>query len=45
MLDLDKVYTGSCTELMKQIDDNSIDCVISDVPYKISAGGGNNSRR
>ena len=30
---------GDALELMKQIPDNSIDCVVTDCPYRIVAGG------
>ena len=33
MLELNKVYCGDCLELMKDIPDGSIDCVITDPPY------------
>lgn len=33
MLELDKIYNMDCIEGMKQIDDNSIDAVITDPPY------------
>lgn len=39
MIDINKIYNADCLELMKQIPDNSIDCIFSDVPYKVSQGG------
>lgn len=30
---------GDCLEVMKMLADNSIDCVVTDCPYKIIAGG------
>ena len=33
MIELDKIYLGDCLELMKEIPDNSIDCIICDLPY------------
>ena len=33
MLELNKIYHGDCMELMKEIPDESIDCVIVDPPY------------
>jgi len=35
MLELNKVYQGDCLEVMKDIPDKSIDCVITDPPYGI----------
>lgn len=32
-MDLDKIYLGDCLELMKEIPDKSIDCIICDLPY------------
>ena len=37
MLELDKIYNMDCLEGMKQIDDNSIDCIITDPPYFLPA--------
>jgi modification methylase len=35
MLELNKIYQGDCLEVMKQIDDNSIDLVITSPPYNM----------
>ena len=35
MLELNKIYNMDCIEGMKQLDDNSIDCIISDPPYNV----------
>lgn len=32
-MDIDNIYLGDCLELMKEIPDKSIDCVICDLPY------------
>ena len=32
-MDIDKIYLGDCLELMKEIPDESIDCIICDLPY------------
>ena len=32
-MEIDKVYLGDCLELMKEIPDKSIDCIICDLPY------------
>jgi len=37
MLELNKIYCGDCLELMKQIPDKSIDLVLTDPPYGITA--------
>ena len=39
MLKLNKIYNGDCLEVMKDIDDNSIDAVVTDPPYGISFMG------
>ena len=39
MLEINKIYCGDCLELMKQIPDGSIDCVITDPPYGINKEG------
>ena len=36
MLELDKIYNMDCLEGMKQIDDNSIDMILCDLPYGIT---------
>lgn len=33
MLEIDKIYLGDCLELMQDIPDKSIDCIICDLPY------------
>jgi len=35
MLELNKIYCGDCLDLMPEIDDKSIDLIISDTPYNI----------
>ena len=32
-MEIDKIYLGDCLELMKDIPDKSIDCIICDLPY------------
>ena len=36
-MEIDKVYLGDCLELMKEISDKSIDCIICDLPYGTTA--------
>jgi site-specific DNA-methyltransferase (adenine-specific) len=36
MLELNKIYQGDCLEVMKQIEDGSIDLIVTDPPYLIS---------
>ena len=36
-MDIDNIYLGDCIELIKSIDDKSIDMILSDIPYGISA--------
>jgi site-specific DNA-methyltransferase (adenine-specific) len=33
MLELNKIYLGDCLELMKEIEDGSIDLILTDLPY------------
>jgi len=37
MLELNKIHQGDCLELMKQIEDKSIDLILCDLPYGITA--------
>ena len=37
MLEINKIHQGDCLEIMKQIDDNSIDMVLCDLPYGMTA--------
>ena len=37
MLDKNKIYLGDCFELMKEIPDKSVDCILTDPPYGITA--------
>ena len=34
-MEIDKIYLGDCLELMKEIPDKSIDCIICDLPYEV----------
>jgi len=36
VLEINQIHHGDCLELMKEIPDNSIDCIITDPPYNIS---------
>ena len=33
MIEIDKIYLEDCLEGMKRIDDGSVDCIITDLPY------------
>lgn len=33
MLELNKIYLGDCLSVMKDIDDESIDMILCDLPY------------
>jgi DNA modification methylase len=35
MIELDKIYNEDCLEGMKRIDDATIDCIITDLPYGV----------
>ena len=37
MIELNTLHCGDCLELMKEIQDNSIDCIICDLPYGTTA--------
>jgi DNA modification methylase len=37
MIELNKIYQGDCLELMKQIGDKSIDLILCDLPYGVTA--------
>jgi len=41
MLELNKIHQGDCLEVMKDIDSESIDLVITDPPYKLTQKYGN----
>jgi DNA modification methylase len=34
-MEIDKIYQGDCLELIKQLPDKSIDCIICDPPYEV----------
>lgn len=38
-MQLNKIYSGDTRELVKQVEDESIDLIVSDIPYKIVQGG------
>lgn len=40
---LNKITLGDCYELIKDLPDNSVDCIYTDVPYLIQSGGGGSS--
>ena len=37
MLEINKLYQGDCLEVMKNIDDKSIDMILADLPYGTTA--------
>ena len=37
MLETNKIYSGNCLEVMKDIDDKSIDMILCDLPYGTTA--------
>ena len=39
MIELNKIYNEDCLEGMKRIPDGSVDCIATDVPYRITARG------
>ena len=44
MLEINKIHCGDCLELMKEIEDKSVDCIIIDPPYNISKENDNRDR-
>jgi len=44
MIEINKIYLGDCLEIMKLIDDNSIDLIIIDPPYGINYNYGFNKK-
>ena len=34
-----EIYKGDCLEVMKGIEDKSVDLIVTDVPYKVISGG------
>ena len=40
-----KLYQDDCLEVMRNIADKSVDCIITDPPYKITAGGRTTKRK
>jgi len=43
-MEINKIILGDCIEIMKNIPDNSIDCIITDPPYNISKENDNRDR-
>lgn len=39
MIELNKIYNEDCLEGMKRIPDGSVDCIATDVPYRITSRG------
>ena len=37
MIEIDRIYNEDCLEGMKRIDDKSVDCIITDLPYGTTA--------
>ena len=38
-MELNKIYLGDCYELIKQMQDKSVDLIVTDPPYEIIGGG------
>jgi site-specific DNA-methyltransferase (adenine-specific) len=36
MLEINKIYLGDCLEIMKLIDEKSVDLILTDLPYEVS---------
>lgn len=39
MIEINKIYNMNCMDGFKQIDDNSIDLICTDPPYKVTSRG------
>ena len=37
MVELNKIILGDCLQIMKEIDDKSIDLILCDLPYQVTA--------
>lgn len=44
MIELNKIYNEDCIEGMKLLEDNSVDLVVTDPPYKTITGGNSNGK-
>jgi len=44
MLETNKIYLGDCLNIMEKIDDNSIDLIVTDPPYRLISGGDSKNR-
>ena len=44
MIEIDKIYNEDCLEGMKRIDDASVDCIITDLPYEVLNDGNPNAQ-
>lgn len=44
MIEIDKIYNEDCLEGMKRIDDGSVDCIITDLPYEVLNDGNPNAQ-
>jgi site-specific DNA-methyltransferase (adenine-specific) len=38
-MEIDKIYHGDCLELMKGVEGDSVDCIVTDPPYRVTARG------
>lgn len=44
MITPNNIYLGDCYELIKQVEEKSIDCIYTDIPYLFDSGGGGSSK-
>ena len=42
--ELNTIYYADCLEIMKEIPDSSVDCLVTDPPYRLIAGGDSNNK-
>ena len=44
MIEIDQIYNEDCLQGMKRIDDGSVDCIITDLPYEVLNDGNPNAQ-
>ena len=44
MIEIDQIYNEDCLEGMKRIDDATVDCIITDLPYEVLNDGNPNAQ-
>ena len=39
MLEVNKIYNADCLDILKELPDKCVDCIITDPPYEVISGG------